>query len=508
VAKAEQAKEKKAQAFNNMPVGKVAGLKRKSLSEQDMRTSTMSNGGHSGPGHKRSKTMTPAPNFSASISSRRSLGGSLHKPISSIQPNVSVFAEPSIFGRSTNTNLRQSTTSQKLDTTRTDYFRLKAMGVDPDTPLIPDTKETLALRRKREVEARQASINSASRGYRSASLENSPAASMPPPPVPPPRASTASLKPSQSSAPTPVEDDFLKQIRAAREAMAEETEWMRQQQGVMEKEIEQAEELRRSQGSRDSPLSMNGLARVNGYEYLPADIRPGTSMSRTEQRIRRTGAHGLATKPLRSRSEYVPVAMSKRSAYGYASSSQSTPDRKRSRDDVETQQEAETIRTAIKRPRAGPNNVKKPVKSLPKARRSQNPYQMLQGIEPEDDDSEELSDDKPGYQNGDYVEEEDGVEDEDEDDKIDDMRHDPSCWPGDDEMLGELADDDDEEDLEEEEDEEEEEDGYGSSYLQAGQYAEDYDDAPTPLTNPQISRAASSAPGGSADDAFVIDDSD
>jgi len=51
----------------------------------------------------------------------------------------------------------------------------------------------------------------------------------------------------------------------------------------------------------------------------------------------------------------------------------------------------------------------------------------------------------------------------------------------------------------------EEEGGYdyddGSSY-------EYPDEGETPLTNPEMSRAASSAPGGSADDALVLSDSD
>ena len=56
--------------------------------------------------------------------------------------------------------------------------------------------------------------------------------------------------------------------------------------------------------------SNTGLARVNGYEYAPAVSKTGSqhSLSRTEQRIRTTGAHGLATKSV---SDYLPVAMSK-----------------------------------------------------------------------------------------------------------------------------------------------------------------------------------------------------
>jgi hypothetical protein len=56
------------------------------------------------------------------------------------------------------------------------------------------------------------------------------------------------------------------------------------------------------------------LARANGYEYLPGPEIPGRSLSKTEQRIRRTGAHGLATRPIGGSGDYLAVAMSRNSA--------------------------------------------------------------------------------------------------------------------------------------------------------------------------------------------------
>ncbi|KAJ9603754.1 actin cytoskeleton and mitosis protein [Cladophialophora chaetospira] len=520
VEEAIRAKEQRLSAMSNgAGIVKVAGQKRKSFSGQDMRASTMSssNGSSSTPGHKRSKTMS---------TSERSISPPLRASISRPLPHVSIFSRTSTFGRSTsNSDLRKSV-AQKLDNTRTDYFRLKAMGIDPDTPIVPDTKKSLALRKQREAEERAASINRANRRARTSSSSQTPPPSMPPPPAPQSRTPEVQHTPSKTTTPAlaPVEDDFLKQIREAREAMAEETEWLKQQTGTLEQEIEQEEEFRRSQSSRAaSPSSSSGLAKANGYEYLPAEGKPGTRLSRTELRIRQTGAHGLATKPLRSRSEYVPVAMSKRSALKYSHGTNASPGRKRSRNDVEPSDETETAHQAalhaLKRPRAA-NHSQQAVHQKPKPRPAarngaSNPYQLLQSIDPDDEeaddvddehDTEELYDDEeepgqPGaypsyYQaNGSYAEDEEeasDLEDEDEDD------HQTRRGPVDEEYQ-----------YEDEEDEDEEEE-YEYPVLPdlQGQGGYEDEDAATPASHLQISRAASSAPGGSVEEAFVIDDSD
>ena len=522
VEEAVKTQKKPPTALNASGVIKVAGQKRKSFSGQDPRASTMSsNGAASTPGHKRSKTMstsglsTSTPGRAPSTPSSRA---STSKP-----QHVSIFSRSSNLGRSTSdSDLRKSAFTQKLDTTRTDYFRLKAMGIDPDTPIIPDTKKSLALRQQREAEERQASINRANRRTRTSTSSHSSPTSMPPPPLPQPRTTEPPPTPSASPTPARIDDDFLKQIREAREAMVEQTEWFKEQSGTLEQEIEQEEEFRRSQSSREAtPVSSSGLAKANGYEYLPADSKPGFSLSRTERRIRQTGAHGLATKPLRSDSDYVPVAMSKRSALNYTSGSHSSPGRKRSHDDVEPSTETGTAHQAalyaLKRPRAAvppPQNAV-PQKPRPKPafrNGARHPYHLLQAVDPDEEEPEHLEDEhdpeeiydeeeeeagQPGpypsyYQaNGSYADdEEEDIEEEDENKYESGLGSDGAEY-------------EDEEDLEEEGEEGYE---YPEHYLQGGQEA--YDDAATPASNPQVSRAASSAPGMSADDAFVIDDSD
>ncbi|EXJ62622.1 hypothetical protein A1O7_03060 [Cladophialophora yegresii CBS 114405] len=532
---------------NGNSVVKLAGQKRKSFSGQDLGASTISssNRATSVSGHKRSKTMSTS-RHSSPAGSGAPFGASFRSSTSRPPQHVSIFSRASTLGRSTsNSDLRKSASSQKLDVTRTDYFRLKAMGLDPDTPIVPDTKETLAFRRRREAEERQASINRANRRLRTSISDQSPPAAMPPPPLP--RAQTPETQQTPrrtpTPAPTPIEDDFLKQIREARGAMAEQTEWFKQQAVTLEQEIAQEDEFRKSQSSLNgasSPVSSSGLAKAMGYEYLPANTKPGFPLSRTELRIRQTGAHGLATKPPRSTPDYVAVAMSKKSALSYSGGSQShsSPGRKRSHNDVEPSDEISNAHKAalhaLKRPRAASNHTQvadspeKPRSTARKSGGNGNPYQLLQSVGPDQGEGEEDL----------YGNDADTAESNDEEEEHSGQSA-PGSHPAYFEQNGNHADDEDEEELDEEDEDEneesylEEEEGYEDEddegeldeedhegyeyqypvrYLQgeSGQDGDEYEDedAATPASNPQVSRAASSAPGASVDDAFVIDDSD
>lgn len=316
--------------------------------------------------------------------------------------------------------------------------------------------------------------------------------------------------------------------------MAEQTEWFKSQRATLGEEIKQEEESRQTPSSHDtgSPVSKNGLAQANGYEYLPGELKSGMSLSRTERRIRATGAHGLATKPLRSSSDYVPVAMSKKSARTYAGGSNwSSPGRKRSHDDMEPASNTPELVGHIhslpvtKRSRAESNQQAvagirherpRPIGEKP----DKNPYHMLQfeeeGSEGDDDaeDTDELFDEgeypgryRPQHpQNGASAYDE-GEEELEEDDEEEDEE-------------GEEGEEEEYEDEDEDGDEELDDEGRKYEYppYRQGHFHQDDDDdddedeeddeGPTPPTNPQISRAASSAPGGSLDDALVLSDSD
>ncbi|OAP61197.1 hypothetical protein AYL99_03398 [Fonsecaea erecta] len=527
---------------NKVEVCSVAGRKRKSFSGAN----SAANSTPSISGHKRSKTMSVSSDPSGSTMSQRPPIPSFRASISRPPQYVSIFSRTSTLG--------QSASAQKLDTTRTDYFRLKAMGVDPETPIIPDTQRTLAVRRQKEAEERQASLRRANRRLRTSlsSDQSSPAPTLPPV-VAASRTPDAKPIPQQISTAPPVEDDFLKQIREAREAMVEQIEWFKQQSVSIEKEIEQDEEYRRSQSSRDhgSPSSATGLVRVNGYEYLPGANKPGSSLSRTERRIRETGAHGLATKPLRTSSQYVPVAMSKKSAQIYSRGSNvSSPGKKRAHDDVDLVSEKAANRylgtlPASKRPRGAPYQTA--VRIVQHSRpnhitrtHGSNSFDLLQSPR-SDEDVEEADDDtdggghhehelyyeeeEEGYsghdasqyaRNGIYAadEDEEELEEDDEDeDEDEDEEKENGYYPmeGNGEAEEEDTEEDNDDDLEADDEEEEDDDDDDRqysypAYLQERQ--DEFDDAETPLTNPQLSRAASSAPGASVDDALVLSDSD
>ncbi|OAL26797.1 hypothetical protein AYO20_09939 [Fonsecaea nubica] len=515
---------------NGAEASKLAGRKRKSFSGAN---STM-NGTPSVSGHKRSKTMSVSSDPTASTTSHRPPVPGFRVSTSRPPQHVSIFSRSS--------TLSQSASAQRLDTTRTDYFRLKAMGVDPDTPIIPDTKQTLALRRQKEAEERQASIRRANRRLRpSLSSDHSSPAPMLPSVIADSPMPDANPEPQPTPRlPPPVEDDFLKEIRQAREAMEEQIEWFKQQSVSLE-EIEQEEDFQGSQSGREqsSPSSASGMLRVNGYEYLPASSRAGSSLSRTERRIRETGAHGLATKPLRTVSQYVPVAMSKKSARDYSQGSNiSSPGRKRAHHDVDSaSNDRGTDRTseshpASKRPRAAPHKTTNRTTNSSRSNhfpRNQgiNPFGSLQSPQSDDQegdlesdgddqDQDELYDDdesvsENGYpadaRNGTYTsdEVEDVSEEEEENGYHLGQGSGEEEHEDEEDEMGEDTNDQLEDDESDEGDEEDRQYNY-PAYLQARQ--DEFDDAETPLTNPQLSRATSSAPGNSADDALVLSDSD
>ncbi|KAI1612236.1 SAC3/GANP/Nin1/mts3/eIF-3 p25 family-domain-containing protein [Exophiala viscosa] len=495
-------------------IGRIAGQKRKILSRQTTEDNSIAtNGSPRSVGHKRSKTTSTSSELS--ISSR---GGKPPVPNfreSTTRPqHVSIFAGHSLLGRSTsNQDLRQSAFGQKVDNTHTDYFRLKALGVDPETPIVPYTKETLALRKKREEQERQ-EVLARARRRPATSAQSSP---------PAPAVVHAKEAPAETKVPVKnmpkvntkpaVEDDILKQLREAREALQEQSEWFKQQTVELEKEIGQEEEFRKSQSSRRNSvnLSSSGFARANGYEYLPGETKAGHDLSRTERRIRQTGAHGLATKPLRPSSEYVPVAMSKRSAMMYTGASQSSsPVRKRSYDDdIDPALESATgFAHSSKRARAVSNRAGfAGVDAQAMSRNvAKNPYELLQGVSQDDEEGDDLN------------------EDEEDTEELYDEEQPAGQYPMYPELNGDVdyGEEDEEEEIENEaegeydEEEDEGEEGYDDEEDE-GQDTEEYEydagypqaqDGDTPLTNPQLSRAASSAPGGSLDDALVLSDSD
>jgi hypothetical protein len=305
----------------------LAGHKRKSLHGDEFNLEIVRNAPRKvAKRHQRSRTVGGA----STTSKDNSLDST---PVSPPQTRVNSSA---LSGRSVlldgdvRSVLQRSTSGRKTDSTHTDYFRLKALGVDPDTPFVPDTKSSLERKRRRQAvlslptPRKRANTLSSAKAHTSAQHEASPTTS-----TKARRNGTApenSLSMSNRMQPKTTyglqedDDDFLQQIREVRAAMSEDTEWFRTQAAQIEKEGELGEELRSASqpSNTDSPAiaasgSNTDLARANGCGYAPLVARSGSqlSQSRTEKRIRATGAHGLATKPV---SDYLPVAMSKSSS--------------------------------------------------------------------------------------------------------------------------------------------------------------------------------------------------
>lgn len=476
----------------------TAGQKRKMLvsksSRNNLQDVAMS------PMHKRSRTLgTDSSDLESSRATTR-----MPPPT---KPSSSSDLRRSLSHRS----LRQSVTQQGVDQTESDYFRLKALGVDPNTPLIPDTAASLAAKQRKEAEHREAvlskmKIRPTSMTAKSVSTPASTSAELP--------------KPVYTSQPTPVtqptsrpspsivdesEDSFLRELREARQAMSHDAEWLKSEAARLEKEIEQQEEARRSIGSNHgaddlSTQSVNGFSRsINGHEYVPPTLKPGQTLSRTEQRIRATGARGLANQTIggspRPSSRYMPVAMSRRTASqlqsSFLSHDQASSPSSRSKRSIDEADVRNGLRSSSQsfQPAAGQNSeqaIKKPRQDPSRSSSTRMSIQALQSLQSTHDphengygsngpDDEATEDDETGdelayvgqAQNGDGVYE---YDDADEDD---------------DQYSGDLDDDEEEEEEDEDaegDDDSDDEHGRSRSALHPSQYglvdaeAEEYDE--------------------------------
>lgn len=318
-----------------------AGQKRKMLINSTSQSNIQ--GITKSPMHKRSKTLGSSGNSDITTVS--------HSPPA--RPPRAILTGSSNLRRSVSQkSLRQSLTQQRLDQTQTDYFRLKAHGVDPDTPLVPETAAELAARQRREEDYRQSVDDRVSRRLSSALVRSRSRSSTPSGPsqsaesMLPPVSRLQSNSVPQPAPATPTvtstaeEDPFLKSLREAREALTTDEAWFKTHTSELEKEIGQ-EELRRSLGSQSNTsqhnsfaLSTNGFVRsISGYEYVPPELKPGQTLSRTEKRIQRTGARGLANKPIGGTPK--PVAMSRRSAQQLDHAQAAVHGRKRSLDELD-----------------------------------------------------------------------------------------------------------------------------------------------------------------------------
>ena len=161
----------------------------------------------------------------------------------------------------------------RSDTTRTDYFRLKALGIDPETPLVPRTARKRPRADALDVGEKRIKITTSStpgsRENASVVTEDS--------------GTTMSLQPRSVAHEEGEEEDsdeaLLRQMRNVRDTMSESISWFI------------------AEGAKNQPAISKKPRPDSNETAKEKRLREFTSTpSRTEQRLRSTGAHGLLPK--------------------------------------------------------------------------------------------------------------------------------------------------------------------------------------------------------------------
>lgn len=213
------------------------------------------------------------------ISHRRSqtLGGSImsappHRRPSHIpykpRMDISKVPEGSMLHDTLMKQARRLAPNAKSDTTHTDYFRLKALGIDPDTPVVPLTKKRTWL---------EANVNDLDATTRS-----------PPQPASPmyiaqqPNVSSIA---HQSGAHDDDEALFA-QIRSVREALAESEQWMHSERQSIERTMTPQTSISSPSAETETPAERR-LREIREKGHTP---------SRSEIRLRAMGDKALLPK--------------------------------------------------------------------------------------------------------------------------------------------------------------------------------------------------------------------
>ena len=174
---------------------------------------------------------------------------------------------------------RRLAPNARSDTTRTDYFQLKALGIDPDTPAIPSTKKRT--RFKMEVDGAE-------------SLRGTPLSN--PDPSPSRRLPTSHPGPQTQSDSTQVsvpandddDEELFAQIRSIREALAESEQWCKSEKESLEKSM--------TPQPANPPPSTTITKETPAQKRLREIRERGRTPSRSEVRLRAMGDKALLPK--------------------------------------------------------------------------------------------------------------------------------------------------------------------------------------------------------------------
>ena len=170
---------------------------------------------------------------------------------------------------------RRLAPNARSDTTRTDYFQLKALGIDPDTPAVPSTRKRT--RGEMEIDGAENSRGtplSSPHPSHSRRLSTS---------QPAPQTPSNSAK---ASVPADDDDDeqLFAQIRSIREALAESEQWCKSEKESLEKSM------------TPQPANPPPTKETPAQRRLRELRERGRTPSRTEVRLRAMGDKALLPK--------------------------------------------------------------------------------------------------------------------------------------------------------------------------------------------------------------------
>lgn len=203
--------------------------------------------------------------------------GFSHSPYKS-RIDISAVPKGSMLNDILMKQARRLAPTAKSDTTHTDYFRLKALGIDPDTPVVPTGKK-----RNRA----ESMTNGDSRIIEKVGQPGGQ------PGIP--EASSSSTIISKTHHTTKNDDDdeaLFAQIRSVRQALAESEQWMHSERQSMERSTPSKQEQPQPSTSPPQPPSEETPAQRRLREIKERGHQP----SRTEVRLRALGDEALLPK--------------------------------------------------------------------------------------------------------------------------------------------------------------------------------------------------------------------
>ena len=178
---------------------------------------------------------------------------------------------------------RQLAPSAKTDTTRTDYFRLKALGIDPDTPAVPLTKKRIG----EHIEKNE--NNKSIRLSPPASTSASRAKAVPSTLQPQSGAGEATVTANNEVHGDDDDDEALyAQIRSVREALAESEQWFQSERQSIERSNAAPQRT-----TRVSPPQPQPSPETPSQRRLKEIRERGPTPSRSKLRLRAMGDKAL-----------------------------------------------------------------------------------------------------------------------------------------------------------------------------------------------------------------------